>query len=244
MLANPVLARLHHVVPAWFAFPKPGDADIKGFATVPGTRWSRQALDLTITPRGRGAAARETAPFQLPIWCPELHLNNDRSFCQGIDRLAVVDTMTAEQWWADLEIHLRLLSVALATGVWPLHSGLDHDEAGHHQRAARRIADELGILEEYERILIGEPSWLDDHDAMFVDARGHFTYRGVRCPCGCSERAGRFIAARNCSRRIRIASLIRHERARKSAIAAFWVTAKESGQSCCGMMRDCPLKTS
>ena len=143
MPADAILPALASTLPAWLLFPVVGEDFIAGFAAIAGTQWARKSLDITIM-AGRGTATiRETRPDRLPRWCPELHLNNDRTFCLGLHPQPVTDEETARQWWADVEIHLRLLSVALGTGVWPQHSALDHGEAGALQWSARRLADRV-----------------------------------------------------------------------------------------------------
>src|SRR5687767_6169837 len=126
MPADARLPALGNNLPAWLLFPVVCEDSIAGFATLPGTRWARKALDVTVYPSRDTASIRETRPDQLPRWCPELHLNNDRTFCLGLHPMPITDEDSARQWWADVEIHLRLLSVALGTGVWPQHSALDH----------------------------------------------------------------------------------------------------------------------
>lgn len=241
MLASTAIARLADTLPTWLAFPKVEPGAITGFAAPRGSAWQQGMLDITILPRGAGAIVRETQPARLPGWCPELHLNADRSFCLGLDQLALVSPAAAAQWWADLEVHLRLLAVALTTRVWPQHSALDHGDAGALQREAMALAQNLRLEEAYACARAGEPSWISDLEFDLVGADGVRGNGAAPCPCGCARRDGQPYARRVCPRRHKVARLILLERARRLALADFWKMARAA--RCCGAIRDCPLTT-
>src|SRR4051794_34675359 len=112
------LDRIWRTVPGWFVFPSRRPQELLGFTAHGETVWRRAMLSLTIFARGKSAAVRETETLRLPDWCPELHLNADGSLCLGLDQLPVADEPHARQWWADLEVHLKLLSTAVRTRVW------------------------------------------------------------------------------------------------------------------------------
>lgn len=241
MAADRTLALLGETLPPWLLFPVVSQTAILGFAAPSGTRWQRVHMDVTIEASLDIPIIRETKPLRLPSWCPELHLNSDRSFCLGLEAKRVADRTMARQWWADIEVHLRLLSVALNTRVWPQHSALDHGDAGQYQRAARRSADRLGLAEDYARSQSGESNWIADAQHELVARDGRLQPVVCPCPFNCGRHKGRSRLLRNCPRRKSIAGLILLERARRLELQAFWAKAGESGQACCGKMRDCPL---
>lgn len=228
-------------VPGWFAFPSRQPSDIRGFVSLEHTVWQRGTLSLSITARGGAAVVKETEVSRLPEWCPELHLNADRTFCLGLDELAIVDDAHARQWWADLEVHLKLLSAAIKTRVWPLHSGLAHGDAGKYQREARLLAEGLGLGEEYARVLGGDGGWLADLDMARVSGNGVRKPSGLPCPCGCRRKSGKSFSWTQCPRRRKVDRLILLERARRLALADFWEACRILGKTCCGRIRDCPL---
>lgn len=236
-----IIDLLFETIPPWLNFPQLKEHAIWGYAAPEGTYWKKGPLHLTIQAEGQCASVRETKIDRLPKWCPELHLNSDRTFCLGLQHLMVSDSASAKQWWADLEVHLRLLSVALKTRVWPQHSALDHGIAGMYQFKARRLADKLNLKELYARTQFGETSWISDLGLELISAKGDICNVRQPCPCGCTTAKGVPNSFKRCSRRHKITSLILLERARRLELADFWATSFERGSSCCGMMRDCPL---
>lgn len=236
-----VIGLLSETVPAWLAFPLRSGTMLQGYVVLPGSIWQRRTLDVTITGRGSAAAITETSSLRLPTWCPELHLYADRSFCLGYDKLPVRTIDEARQWWADVEIHLRLLSTAVRTRVWPSHSSLDHGDAGKFHRAARQLSRKLGLEDVYELAHAGESSWIADPDFIFVDRDGRPQDIRAPCPCGCRRRDGTAFERRRCPRQRDLAKLVLLDRARRLSLAEFWSNAREGGATCCGMLRDCPL---
>lgn len=235
MPGNAILIMLGQTVPGWMSFPRTTDVSLSGFAAPSGSIWRKGGLDITIRRRGNSASVQETQPARLPSWCPELHLNSDRTFCQGLEQLAIRTVNDAHQWWADLEIHLRLLSVALKTGVWPQHSALDHGRAGALQREARRLARELNLVEEYARAHAGMNSWIADPEFTLISADGAFGLSSWKCVCGCNR------SIRRCNNRQKIKLLVLTERSRRLELARFWNGIE--GRECCRKIRNCPLAT-
>ena len=228
-------------MPSWFVFPNRRAQHLCGFAGHTETIWRRAMLSLTIFARGNSAAVRETEPLRLPDWCPELHLNADRTFCLGLGSLPIADETHARQWWADLEVHLKLLSTAVRTRVWPLHSGLAHGDAGGFQSKAQLLSEILGLREDYDCALAGEPKWIADLEMTAVSRMGHRLPSSRACPCGCQRRTGAAFSWTRCPRRRKVDRLILLERARRLALAEFWQVCRNHGRTCCQRMRDCPL---
>lgn len=243
MPAEDMLDLLFETIPSWLSFPVKREGAISGYAAPDGTIWKSGPIHLKVQPKGKTAGVRESIADRLPDWCPELHLYMDGSFCLGLNALSIIDEATAQQWWADLEVHLHLLSVALKTRVWPQHSGLDHDDAGAYQFAARRLAEKLGLQEEYARAQIGDESWISDLELTLVAPDGSRRDIHVPCPCGCTTNSAKPYSFKRCPRRRKITALILLERARRLALANFWASVQRQGARCCGRMRDCPLAT-
>ena len=115
------------------------------------------------------------------------------------------------------------------TGVWPQHSALDHGNAGHLQRSARRLAARVGLAEEYARAQTGQESWISDIGHERVGRDGILRDTPCPCPFGCA-RAGKrvFSLLGVCPRRRKIARLILLERARRLELQAFWESVREN----------------
>ncbi len=239
MPPDDVIAWLSQALPPWLAFPQIREKFIRGYAAPRGTIWRDGVLDVTIKRVGSSASIEETRAHRLPSWCPELHLYSDRTFCLGLERLTISSLSEAQQWWADVEVHLRLLSVALKTRVWPQHSALDHGDAGKLQRATRVVARRLGLEEELARAQAGEPSWIRDEKFELVSPEGACAAPERICPCGCQRRDDRPYTLRRCPRRREVIYLVLLERARHLELQRFWHAA--AGQTCCGKVRGCPL---
>lgn len=236
-----IVSLLFSNLPSWLGFGQVREGTIRGYAAPAGTIWSKGALHITVEPNGLSARARETEVQRLPKWCPELHMNANRTFCLGLSVVEIRDSLTAEQWWADLETHLRLTSVALKTRVWPQHSALDHDVAGRYQSAARKLAKQLHLDEEYARAQLGEASWISDLKGTLVTSSGAPRDAQQLCPCGCTKRNGKPNSFKHCPRHRKVVRLIMLERARRLELQNFWAEAWLAGARCCGKMRDCPL---
>lgn len=241
--AHPIITALAATLPPWLIFPKVEARAITGLAMPKDSHWARKGLQVEILPSVRSAKIRERAPEQLPRWCPELHLNTDRSFCLALAPWPVRTHDDARQWWADAEVHLRLLGIALATHAWPSHSALDHGDAGALHQAARRLAKTLDLEEEYARAEAREPSWIADEARTIVDDDGRRRHLDSSCPCGCRQTSGAPYPLGRCPRRRQITRLILLERGRRLELDAFWYAAKCAGQGCCGKVRGCPLAT-
>lgn len=232
---------LWETVPGWLVFLNRRTQQLCGFAGHPETIWRRAMLSLTIFARGKSAAVRETESVRLPDWCPELHLNADRTFCLGLESLPITDEAHARQWWADLEVHLKLLSTAVRTRVWPLHSGLAHGDAGRLQSEAQLLSECLSLREDYDCALAGEPNWIADLDMSRVSNNGRRLPSARACPCGCKRKNGVAFSWSRCPTRRKVDRLILLERARRLALAEFWQACRDHGKTCCHRMRDCPL---
>lgn len=201
-------------LPTWFLPTTLGPDFIEGAAHLPGTVWNTAGLALRIT-LGRYPAVSETVPgTHLPRQCPERHIFPDSSFCMSLRPALATSQAAAERWWDDLAQYVMCQSVADATGLWPLHNGLDHGDAGRFHGLALELAEKLGIADEYFAI----------HDGQLAGFS-----QTTRDRFRCSALFQR---------------LLGYERARCKCLADYEFKAGISGVACCGSMRNCPyLKT-
>lgn len=186
----------------------------------------------------------EKAGAQLPAFCPELHINQDATFCLGLPAPTVRDVLDAEQWWGQLSQFLRCQTVAGMTGIWPPAHALDHGDAGQHHRLAEELATEAGFEEEYHAARLGEPNWITDPKLRLFGKKGAVINGRSPCPRGCQRKArGRLVPILrvDCDKRAQITGLAFHEKQRRIKLEKFWSALRAKGAKCCGAMPNCPL---
>lgn len=236
------LSALHlalRTVPPWFTVASSSAAGFTGTA-----RLGLNSADgdittaLDIETDGSGLRTREGDGGTLPTWCPERHINWDGWFCLGLQSGAVVtDAASAAAWWDSLAAFLRTQRVAARTGLWPEHHALSHGAAGEHHHRALAGAERLGLSEEYERLVLGEATWLATLLGVLAEGGSRLINGRARCTCPWCRHTGRL--RRKCPKRVELVELLADERARRHEVASYW--AKMKGQACCGTMRSCPL---
>lgn len=245
-MTEPRLELLAVQAPAWFSVePGANPTELVGVARPPETIWSDAGLPLRITPDDdRLAVSERVLGTHLPERCFERHIQNDHTFCLGLDATPVTSRHEADVWWAQLAQWLVLQSIAALTGRWPAANALDHGDAGEFHRAAVALAADLGIDEEYMRAHAGERSWISDPALHIADAEGRPLNGRLPCPRGCrttGRRPGPRLR-RDCPHRQAIARLVAAEAHRRRELALFWAQARAGGRQCCGTMVDCPLR--
>ena len=119
-------------------------------ARVPVIRASgrRHEFVLQLSVTGDTVHAREAPPGDLPQFCPDRHINGDRTFCLGwgpTSPSTVKDEATARAWWTALVRFLRLQVTASETRRW-VNGASDwaHGDAAQHQAQAEAAAEALG----------------------------------------------------------------------------------------------------
>jgi hypothetical protein len=192
---------------------------------------------------------REETPERLPTLCPNRHINIGGYFCLSFpseDPLPVWDADSARAWWARLLKFLNLQETATALRRWPTTREWAHGDAARHQGRAELCAAALGpkLTEALDRrrltarrsgsvffqVLNGKTRlysvWSKEHRVA--------TLRQA-CFCGsglpivaCGDHAKR-------AAELPFALL-----AWSKAEEEFWCYAR--GQTCCGTLRDCPLR--
>ncbi|GJE64364.1 hypothetical protein LNAOJCKE_1568 [Methylorubrum aminovorans] len=132
---------------------------------------------------------RMPPPNEFPARCYERHIKDGGWFCLGLSSgWMVEDAQTACDWWSTLGDFLRLQRVAPPTGLWPDHNALSHGEAGRHHRDALALAAEVGLLEEYERHVVGDATVVSAlYGRLARDGKKLLNGRAP-CPCGLRRR--------------------------------------------------------
>lgn len=231
--------------PPWFRVGAASNDRATGVAAIPVNAVETTfEVDLEVRTVVRAVRARELVPgTRFPIRCFERHIESEGWFCLGLaDQVAIFDGQSATNWWGRLETFLRIQRTAARTGLWPEHHALSHGEAGLHHRNALDHARKAGLTDAYEAFMQGEASVLAVLDPLLRRAGDRLRNGRCACPCGRRRRDGHPVLRRRCPRREDVVGVLREERLRKGKLAEFVRSAKQSGMSCCGTMRECPLR--
>jgi len=238
-----VLALLDRTKPGWFNQPGSMGCALTGVARVEETIWHRSGVPIVIRDNGALTVAEQTPGQVFPARCPERHIQSDQTFCVGLRKIQIPNTVMAVQWWEQLRQYLVCQSVAEETGIWPLNHALDHGQAGEYHEHALTLAAELGLEAEYGAAYLGESSWITNDDLKLIDKQGKAINGRIVCPRHCPHKRGgrHLLLRRNCKRRSKIIELVRAERNRRRALEQYWADCAKVGETCCGRMRKCGL---
>lgn len=192
---------------------------------------------------------REETPERLPAFCPNRHINIGGYFCLSFaseDPLPVWDADSAEAWWAHLLKFLNLQETASALRRWPTTREWAHGDAAPHQCRAELCAAALGP--QFTEALDRRRLTAKRSGGAFIQVRDGKTrlysvwskeHRVATlrqaCPCG----SGLPIVACG-DHAMRAAELPFALLAWTKAEREFWAYART--QTCCGTLRDCPLR--
>lgn len=242
MSSNPI-SLLIDVKPQWFAVGLRTSVSLEGTAKIPGTCWRKDGLDIHIS-AGKTVTAREKVPgTRLPKFCPERHIQGDKTFCMGLGGLSVRTNQAAVDWWQKLFLFLVCQSTAERTRHWPPANALDHGAAGELHLKAIELSGELGMRKEYEAARGGEKNWITDKSIRLIGKSGEPINGRAPCPRGCRHKGRRqaIILRVECSRRNKMIELLRCEQERSNALGKFWIDARKAGHQCCHTMSKCEL---
>ncbi|WP_455296591.1 E2 domain-containing protein [Brucella pituitosa] len=238
-----MLLFIRSAVPAWFRVISDTPREIVGAVNIEieGGVGSIHAT-LRIREERNAIVVGENFPGETyPAICHERHIQSDHNFCIGLNAGAGIVTRDhAVVWWGLLERFLRLQRVAKRTRRWPPQQEIAHGKAGPHQLKAFNAARQLGLEQDYLRMLEGEAIWFASKwPKLSTDGR----MRNGRAPCpnGCLRKDGKAILRSDCCRGEAIGTLLREERLRRKEIAKFWDSINASNEECCGTMQSCPL---
>ncbi len=238
------LAQLQVTRPSWLTIASQSLAEIQCNAVVQTPAAADDLkLDLTISVNLRGIVVGETvAGTVFPRACPERHINDDGTFCLGLNVERIVTTTDAANvWWGLLARFLKLQRTAMRTGIWPVRQALSHGQAGHHHQVALAAAKELGIEDQFYEMIAGRPAWFSSRFAQVGPSGSCLVNGRSPCPMGCTGRRGRPILRRDCCKRQAVITLVTAERQRREAEELFWAEKKSNKMICCGTMKKCPL---
>lgn len=191
---------------------------------------------------------REESPDRLPLFCPELHVNEGGIFCLGWGTEApgrVTDLESAEHLWASVLNFLKLQERAANLKRWPNPLAWAHGGGAAHQAVAEQCAARLGtefsaaLLAGRLRVTRGRKGFLrlleDDRRVYSIsDATGQVATLRRPCLCGSSK------VLRSCSDHAKAAAqLVRSIEETAKAERRFWKFYKD--MPCCGRVAGCPL---
>ncbi|RSB46317.1 MULTISPECIES: E2 domain-containing protein [Brevundimonas] len=215
--------------PDWFTVRDRTVNQIRGEAAH--GPWAGSPLDLTIL-SAPCPIVRETKPgTRFPAFCPDRHIQGDRTFCVGLGRGPIDSLRRARAWWADLDQYLACQAIAEATRLWPPQNALDHGPAGLYHQRALRVAERLGIMDAYLDAYFDQPSWITSTGLTKLGERR------VRLTGPVVARAPQMKGDRKA--RLLLLELVMAERKRRAALADYKKRISNGTQTCCGAMRDC-----
>ena len=238
------LRYLADAAPVWFFVDKLSSDALLGSARVSKTPWEKNGLRLHIFGNPKPKAREEVPGTDLPIRCPERHIQGDKTFCLGLRYIDVRCAEDAAQWWEQLRQYLACQGVAALTRIWPPGHALDHGDAGKHHERALNLAAEAEVEEEYAAARLNEPSWLTNPKLRLFDKKGHPINGRAVCPRGCQRRSrGRMVKTlrTDCPKRKLLVDLAFTEQKRRAALDEYWKLVFREGARCCRTMRSCPL---
>lgn len=230
-------------MPTWFTTNIADAAKIVGTARIETSRWPNCEVSLKINLFDTPTVGEVEPGTILPKRCAERHIQHDHTFCLGLSKTPVVDSVSAQKWWSNLENFLRLQVFAERTGMWPQQFSYDHGDAGEYQQIAESAATQLGILSEYQRTQLGETSWITDPDNNLMSPDGCPINVRRACPLKCryKRRPNHIMIRRHCKNKDAMNALLINEKLRIKALNDFWEKEKIAGYSCCRSMKTCPL---
>lgn len=240
--ANPI-GLLLRAVPEWFSSISHSLKMIEGHADVPVANGvGRTVADIRIADDlGKVTVSETVVGTVFPASCPERHIEASGTFCIGYKAgLAVGNFDEAVVWWGLLKQFMLLQRVASRTRRWPARQAIAHGDAGPHHLLAIEAASELGLKEDYFRMLDGEPTWFAEKYPKLAQDSDRLLNGRLPCPKGCL-RKGQPILRSDCQKTEVICRLLREERLRRKKEQEFWSDQRLRGAICCGTMDGCPL---
>lgn len=238
-----IVSLLQASCPPWFTISLRTTSKIEGLADIiPDGAAKGISLDLAISSGLTGVDVGEREPKVLPKFCPERHINSDGTFCLGYPTPQVTTEDEAIVWWGLLKDYIELQRVAGRTGKWPPKRWLSHGDAGPFHTEALEAAKRLGVEDDYYRNLEGTPTWFTDRWLRLDRTKTRLVNGRSPCPKACKDRKGYPILRRNCRHTEDVVTLVRAEASRRAREVAFWTKLKSEGATCCGTMKNCPLR--
>lgn len=204
---------------------------------------------LRIEADGPEPKVREETPNRLPTFCPNRHINVGGYFCLSFpseDPLPVRDADSARNWWARLLKFLNLQETTSSLRCWPTTREWAHGDAATHQSWAERCVVALGprFIEALDRrrltVKRSGGAFLQVRDGnvrLYSVWEKEHRVATLRQSCLCGSGLPIIACGDHASRAAELPFALL---AWKKAEEEFWRYART--QSCCGSLRDCPLK--
>jgi hypothetical protein len=192
---------------------------------------------------------REETPEHVPTFCPNRHINVGGYFCLSFpseDPLPVLDADSAGAWWARLLKFLNLQETASALRRWPTTREWAHGDAARHQCRAELCATALGPR--FAEALDRRRLTAKRSNAAFLQVRDGKTrlysvwskeqrLATLRQACLCGSGLPTVACGDHAKQAAELPFALL---AWGKAEAEFWDYART--QTCCGTLRDCPLR--
>lgn len=189
-----------------------------------------------------------------PKACYDRHIMSDGTFCLAYHAdtdIRVISAASAAGWWAALVKFVLLQETAEATGEWPAAQEIDHGVSGANlQMRSEAAASAIGpsiaeIVRSKNYRITATEHGKRRHLTLFID--GEIAARcedggrllGIDRPCLCGSSQHLV----SCGSHAKIAKqLLSLLAARERFRRRFFEQAIESGQKCCGSLRNCGLR--
>ena len=234
------MAALRGTAPPWAALLREKNAAAEFLAAPPLPSGDAvPAAIVRVSSTGGWLSVAEREPGTLfPERCPELHVNDNSTFCMARRDYRCVDSRDADAFWQDLGEYLVNQHFAARRGRWPVGRWLSHGPtAADRQVEAEEIASSLGIPSSYADCLENDKGWI----AVAARTAGPKVLRLMPCPLGCRTDEREPALLGECGHRSSVQRLVSAERARRAAQAAYFAALKLLKRSCCGRVLGCPL---
>lgn len=232
-------------MPTWAKVNRSRDTELQLVGRPPNPSGiARSSYNLRIWATGTEIQVAERClGDQLPRSCPERHINNDGTFCVGLDAGSnITGEESAIRWWRYLAEYLQCQEFAAKHRRWPPGKHLSHGNAARYQIAAEKFASALGLLQDYRDAVEHKIGWLSG-SLPKASKKEHKILNGrARCPRDCKTRKGAPILRRQCRESQNMWGLISNETGRRAEELRFIQSYKRDEFACCGSMNNCPFQ--
>lgn len=168
-------------------------------------------------------------------------MNSDGTFCLGLNaEKAITEPSGAEAWWRKLAVFLTCQDTAFETRIWPPKIEISHGRAGETEIKAENVAEELGMLDEYQFAVREDKGPIADAVKRIRKSTGRLANGRAACVCNRRNKSGALKLRRECWEANDMCLPVLEAKRRRQE-AEFW-SSLVGKQSCCGTMDDCPLK--
>ncbi len=232
--------------PGWVKLKSRSNNKLHVTATVSVYADHEASYELVISSvlRQRITVKEEPVGSSLPIFCPELHINDDSTFCLGLRVGAKISNRdVAIDWWGKLETFLKCQCLAVVEMDWPVGKGLSHgDSPSVVHIAAIKLASSLNLQKIYamgvdrNKGAFGEDFPRFRSNGRVWDRRNLF--RQSAFAKSFRKQGQRFGRKK---RKEEIIRLIGLELLRRQELNNFWSHFLKRQYTCCGRASRCPF---